>query len=129
MNLTDYMLVPYLNRGRTKTGLDCWGLVRMIYRDELGIYLGNLDGYSDSENEEEVGNVIVSESSDNWIETTSPKPLDVVVLRLASKPCHVGVVIGGGDFIHALRGRGVTVGRLSGVLWRNRIHAFYRYAL
>lgn len=35
-----YVGIPYVNEGRsTVSGLDCWGLLRVVYRDEIGIVL------------------------------------------------------------------------------------------
>ena len=33
MQCSDYIGIPYKERGRDITGLDCWGLVHMYYND------------------------------------------------------------------------------------------------
>lgn len=37
--INDYVGVPYLVNGRATTGWDCWGLVKAVYHDQLGIEL------------------------------------------------------------------------------------------
>ena len=34
-----YIGIPYLDNGRTTTGTDCWGLVRLIYKEEFNTEL------------------------------------------------------------------------------------------
>ena len=121
-----YIGIPYANRGRGKS-LDCWGLIRRIYTVQRGINLDNLDGYSDSEDDRQVMGVIDKESESNWEMVRTPALYDVIVFKLAGKPCHVGLALGDNTFIHALKGRDVSVERLSNVLWRNRVFEIFEY--
>lgn len=49
----------------------------------------------------------------------------VVVLRVAGLPCHIGVCLGDGNFIHAMKDLGVHVDSLSS--WKHRIEGFYTW--
>src|SRR5512134_1374594 len=48
-----YVGIPYLDHGAARSGCDCWGLVRLIYRErtriELPSYAGDYAGEADSE--------------------------------------------------------------------------------
>lgn len=127
MNPTKYLTLEYRNRGRTMAGIDCWGLCCLVYKDELGITLSNLDGYTDSEDKTQVEKVITCESK-NWVKVTEPQELDIVVFKFADKPNHVGIMLSRDSFLHALAKRGINVERISNILYRNRVENYYRYA-
>ena len=52
---------------------------------------------------------------------------DVIVLKIASYPVHMGVMIDERLFIHAERGLDVSVGDTKNYRWRNRIDGYYRH--
>jgi len=129
IDIAPYVGIPYLNRGRNMFGIDCWGIVRLIYKDALNITLGTLDGYADSESKDQVSRVIKSESAAHWEEVDAPREYDVVVFNLAGKPCHVGLMLDGYKFIHSLAGRDTCIESISKVIWRNRIDSIWRHNL
>ena len=130
LDMTEYSAVPFVEKGRSVNGWDCWGLVYVIYRDLRGIklprYTEDYD-YTSPENEKERGRLIEKERL-SWVEVDRPEPWDVVVLRLKNQPMHVGIYIGNGKMIHCMYGVGTTVEVLNSYCWRNRIVGYYRYA-
>lgn len=124
----DYIGIPYGNRGRTHAGCDCYGLISLIYADMRGIILDPLDGYSNSDDAKQVQTVIEKESR-HWLKVDKPKVYDVIVFRMKGKPCHVGMYIGGGKFIHSLKNRNSCVERLNNAVWVNLVEGYYANAL
>jgi len=122
-----YIGVPYKNRGRDFNGFDCWGLFRTVYKEQLGVDLPILDGYTRSEDDQVVGGIVLDQISQTWEPVAEPQLYDGVVFKLAGFPSHVGIVLDKGTFIHTLKGRNTAVDRLSNIIWRNRIFGFYRY--
>src|SRR5262245_23090759 len=37
VDLSDYVGLPFKNRGRAKDGVDCWGLFRMVQSEVFGV--------------------------------------------------------------------------------------------
>lgn len=122
-----YVGIPFEDRGRDALGLDCWGLVRLVYDEQLGIDLPSLnDGYESTEDAAAIAGIYEVERSE-WIERPGPAPGDVVMFRLLAIPLHVGVVVDARTFLHTMERRGTCVERLTGPAWSARVLAFYRH--
>lgn len=127
LGIDTYVGLLYKSLGRDKNGIDCYGLVRLFYRDELGIKLPSLNGkYDDSENGDQTGAVVTSEIKSRWKKIDSPRYGDVVVFRMRHMATHIGVVLDDSTFLHALKGRNSCIERLTHILWRSRIYGYYR---
>jgi cell wall-associated NlpC family hydrolase len=121
---------PYRSRGRSpQEGFDCLGLVEYVLREEHAIHLpGYLGCYTDAA----VDNSAIIELrriADGWI--TVPfgqhQPGDIVLFNMGGTARHMGAVVGGDLFIHALEGRDTCIESLNSLLWRKRVAGFYRY--
>lgn len=126
----EYVKIPFTEKGRTRKGVDCWGLVRLIYQERKGVSLPEFTGYTDTKDHENISRLI-REGSLSWqpVEKGSEAPYDVVVLKIMSDPWHVGLVVGCGWMVHSLRGSGVIHSDyMNDRAWRDRVLGFYRYA-
>ncbi|MBE3605150.1 C40 family peptidase [bacterium] len=75
-----------------------------------------------------VGALVRGEIVTRWREAAPEQLGDVILLRVRGQPCHVGVVVARGKFLHAFEGTRSCVERYDGLKWRRRIMGFYRYA-
>ena len=124
-----YFGIPFKPHGRDRGGLDCWGLLRLVYMDQFGIDLPSFsERYASTEDEKELGRLISGELGP-WRPVTGGEELpgDGVLLRVKGEPMHVGVVIGGGFMMHVMRGMDVARERYQSRGWRKRVLGFYRH--
>jgi cell wall-associated NlpC family hydrolase len=128
-----YVGTPYRDLGRGFDGVDCWGLVRLVYRHELHIELPGYDGaYVSGDEQAEIAAIVAgAAASDAWtgvdIFSEPSRPFDVAVFRRGRLDCHVGVVIGGGLMLHVARDDCVKVESYRQGQWRHRLAGVYRH--
>jgi len=128
LDVSEYSSIPFREKGRDINGVDCWGIVYLIYRDRLGVELPvYTDQYKNTEDEKELSALINNEKL-SWVEVEEPEMFDVLVLRLKGRPMHVGLYIGNGRFIHCMENVGTTVEKMNSMAWKDRLLGIYRYS-
>jgi peptidoglycan DL-endopeptidase LytE len=102
-----YRGVPYRNGGSDPSGFDCSGFTQYVFR--------------------QIGSVLPREVRDQFrtgfeIDRDDIEPGDLVFFETVSRGAsHVGLAIGGGEFVHAPSSRGVVrVERLTSSYWARR---------
>lgn len=123
----DYIGIPFARHGRTHTGVDCWGLVRLIYADQFGIHLPDYSAeYDNPRDAAEVGAVIAAEKDIMW-PVDQPAFGDVVLIRLDGWPSHVGLVVAPGHMLHVTEGASTAYESYDSIKYGRRVLGFYRY--
>lgn len=131
-----YLNIPFLPKGRTHMGVDCYGLVRLIYQEQLGIELPSYtEEYATIHDKVEIESAMRGEVGTRWkeIPLVAAKEFDGIIFRIAGYPTHFGLVLDSPRFIHAMRNEGqgeggrVTTNLFTSLLWRNRIVSAVRY--
>lgn len=127
MTFSDFVGIPHADLGRDRTGADCWGLVRIVYREALGIELPTLDGryagYSDLRG---IAALMV-EQERAWIKVSCPQPYDVLRFRTGSHDTHVGLAVDHKTMLHThARSHSVIVSRHDPE-WRDRLTGIFRH--
>lgn len=121
-----YIGIPYKDAGDDENGLDCWGLVRLVYKNEFNIELPSfkqtrLDAY-------DIRSAIIDEyKQDGWTEIAEPSPGAVVLVRVQGLPIHTGVMVDKTKFLNILPGANCVIADITDSRWRNRIIGFYKY--
>lgn len=130
MDLNKYLGIPHKPQGRSWEGVDCYGLLLLIYND-LGIELPAYEGWYKTNNDVEAMGIVANIEKQRWKEVYEPQHLDVVLLGVATKygrfPAHVGIVEEPGWMIHCEYGSEVCREQYTGTRWKNRIEGFFRY--
>jgi len=128
MNLQSLLGVPYVTLGRDIAkdgGLDCWGLVRVVYQ-EIG--KGLLPEYLIDEKELKSAMFEQETSSSTWEQIAKPEAFCIALFRLNDGGWHCGVVLPDKRrFIHCRKPR-VMIERLDDATWHKLLKGYYRYA-
>ena len=127
---TQYLKLPFVDRGRDRAGLDCYGLVRLIYQEQRGILLPSYtEHYATAEDQTEIVALARGEIATRWktIPITDVQLFDGVILRIAGQPIHFGMVLDEHYFIHTMRGVWSVLERWQSLAWQHRIVGAVRY--
>jgi probable lipoprotein NlpC len=124
-----YIGLSYKERGRDFDGVDCYGIVYLIFKEEKGIELPDFLELNYQKNWSELGkNHILESITDDWIKVgeNDYRRFDVHIFQDAyGVAAHTGLNIGHGKFIHVLDQRPSDVGKLE--LWKRILHGTMRY--
>jgi len=128
-----YLGIPYEHKSTGFDGVYCWGLVRLIYRKELGIELGDYwyeeDWYRPEQSDDEKFLNNTENEGFRKIGRSEIRQFDGVLMRLKSRKVnHCGLITNGKrekKIIHCHENNmsnRVPISRLD-----NLIHSFWRY--
>lgn len=111
-----YIGFPFAAGGRGSEGVDCWGLVLLVYRREFGIPLPSLPGIS-AATVRSIHSKIREEAERDWVELTSPTEGCVVAMSQMQAVHHVGVwtQADGGRIIHSWKRQNVVADSLKSI--------------
>lgn len=124
-----YIGLPFLEHGRSRDGVDCWGLVRLVLAEKFGVCVPSyVDEYTSAADQDEVGRLIRGEMGP-WVEVPSDQAAagDVALLRIKGQPCHVGLVVASGWMLHVEQGIDSVLDRYGGPRWGRRLVGIYRH--
>jgi len=126
-----YIEIPFLEHGRTPDGVDCWGLVYLIYNLEYNIKLPSYkEGYETTNDLESICGLIDGERG-AWYEYPlgSERIGDVILLSIGGVNRHVGIIVGDNYMLHIMHGTEVTLEIYTNLRWANRNAGIYRHEL
>ncbi len=123
-----YIGLPFRDHGRDRSGVDCWGLVRLVLAEQFGIALPSLSHEYRHSCDRAIGPLIEAEAMNfAAIAPGQEGQGDIIVLRINGQPMHIGLVLGDGQMLHAEEGIETTIARYRSPRWLERIYGFYRY--
>lgn len=129
-----YLALPFRERGRTRRGVDCRGLLLLVLEEQLGLRApepSELYGSTDPRNGAQLADFARAQAA-LW-QPCAAAPFAALGFTVAGLPVHVGVAIDDDRFLHARQGVGVQVSALSDrdpgeTRWGDRLLGAYRYA-
>lgn len=122
----EWLGAPYVNRGRTREGVDCWGLPLKIY-EKAGVKLFDVPEFEYSVSwSKQGGNFLAENAHRDWQKIEAPEFLDGILFKnLHGIAYHTGIVLSGHRFIHATM-YGVIISKYTDKDVAGKIEGFYR---
>jgi cell wall-associated NlpC family hydrolase len=121
--------IPYLDKGRSVVGCDCWGLLWMVFRELRGIDLPSYaERYVTGSDRLAMARLIAGEL-DDWQEIPKgeEQTFDGVLMREGSFPRHIGIVTTPGMLLHVSDGETSRIERYRSGILANRVVGVFRY--
>jgi cell wall-associated NlpC family hydrolase len=133
-----YQGIPFRDRGGDRAGCDCWGLITLIYREQLGIALPDYPEIAAGASLDKAREIAAAAEGPEWSEVAAgdERAFDVVLMRglvvhegrKSSRPIHVGCVFEPGLLTHIERVCEVSVVNYRAhPRMRHRVEGFYRH--
>lgn len=125
--INKYLGLPYLNMGRDIKGLDCWGLVMLIFKNEKGFDLPDTTEDYDTTWSYKGKDYFNDKYSKRFDRVDTPEYMDIILIKNGKGICnHAGVMLDSKHFIHCAEKAGVVVSNIKDELWKNRIEGFFK---
>jgi cell wall-associated NlpC family hydrolase len=129
MNLERYRNISYKDHGRDFDGVDCWGLLYLFYKHELGILLPSWSAeYDDADDAPAAVMMEKQHCVQEWQRVDKPFPGAGGLFEVAGN-LHVGICLDsrGRQMLHVTKGTQVTVECIHSIIWRRRFRGWWKY--
>jgi cell wall-associated NlpC family hydrolase len=100
-----YIGIPFVDKGRTWDGCDCYGLARLVLGEQLGIWMPS---YTEHYESAEVGagvSAAWTTFEPLWTRIEEPRPFAVVLFSFPYGCLHCGVMVDDRQMLHVERGK------------------------
>ena len=127
-----YIGLPFVEGGRDRSGLDCYGLLRLVINERFAGSVPEYEGIAWHAGDDK--NLLASLMDERvrlWLPVRigDEHPGDGVLLRVMGRPIHVGVVVARGWMLHIEKNCDSLIERYAGgSRWERRVLGFYRHA-
>lgn len=127
----DFVGIPWVLGGNTKSGADCWGLVSlvsdMVYGVKIKEHIGSCESGS-------VLNAIITDEmrSNRWVMQHGPAFGNVAVMfdKMSDRPMHVGITIDENYILHSPDHSNKSGSQIHKIKLLNRVFSrieYYKY--
>lgn len=133
-DLARWIGLPYADKGRGPDAYDCWGLVRVVFLEERRLALPDYrDAYEAAKDHDSVAAAVRGGLADGWRAVDRPRAFDLVILNIAARPWHCGVMVAADRFLHVMPPAPggaqafSCIERIDSPRWQRRVEGFYRH--
>ncbi|MBM3210609.1 NlpC/P60 family protein [Candidatus Poribacteria bacterium] len=122
-----YVGIPYKHQGRDMNGLDCWGLIKLVYKENLGIEIWDINADYSEDWCWEGKDYFIENYQKQWERVKNPSIFDVVLINNGRGTSnHAGVMLGNNMFIHCVKA-GVVISKITDKMWKDKITGIFRF--
>lgn len=120
-----YIGIPFELGGRTEKGCDCYGLVRLFYKDKYDIELPEYNLY------DRFDNILLYTLIDtnmpllDFSQVENPKYGDIGLFKFFGVPTHIGVYLKNNKVLHIMRGSDAVIERIDSPRLKGRFAGWY----
>lgn len=127
MQVEKYIGLKYKEKGREFDGVDCWGLVRLFYKNEYQI---DLPSFSSEYTQTDTGRIqeLIAQYKEGWEQIEQPEEGSIVLFRVLGSESHVGIVVNETQFLHVRENQDSAIETLDGSMWKKRIVGYFKYS-
>ena len=122
-----YIGIPFEDRGNTMGSCDCYGIVRLVYNQELSINIPSFD--SSCYDTKRIFSDYLKQIAEHWDLVEEYQEFDVVAMAYDPEHPrvvqHFGIYIGNGMMVHTLRNIGTFTCRIEE--FKHCIKGVYRW--
>lgn len=124
VDFSEFIGLPWADKGRDAAGYDCWGLFRALFHRATGVWLPSYsEEYTTASDREEV-NSLISGGMAKWHLVKDYRRYDAVLMR-SNGALHIGMVVDKLRMIHMPVNQTSCIDYLS----RHAKVGFYRHEL
>jgi probable lipoprotein NlpC len=128
---SEYVGLPWQERGLTRAGIACWGLAHLVYAEQLGITVPDYaaDIASTKDRDKVAAAFADGTGAGPWVGVApnAIRDFDILVFRIGGIEAHVGISAGRGRMLHASRGVGSCLAYTTRTPWSQRLAGAYRH--
>lgn len=127
MTFDRFVGLPYRDKGRATDGVDCWGLLHLVYAAHGIAVPSYAERYDSADDRRGIAALIAGELAP-WSEQLAGQEqcLDAVLMTEGRFARHVGVVVTPGKVLHITAGTTSQIERYRGGPLRLSVVGFYR---
>ena len=126
----EFVGVPWLDKGRSMAGADCWGFAAVTYEARAGVVLPSYtEDYASADEAAEIAAIVAREKrSPRWLTVAGdPQELDILWFREGRFDAHAGIWIAPDTMLHMALEDCSKIERYDRPPWLGRLTGVYRW--
>lgn len=129
MIINDFIGIPFVNKGRSAHGADCYGIVELYYKHILNIEIEEIR--ADANNAKQCFVKYLDQISRNWVKVENPTKHSVVVMSTHPQHpdmiTHFGVMIDDKRMLHTFKETQCHIMDINNPLIKTQIRGYYQW--